>query len=302
MFLQCLGKATLKPQNLFNSCSNQGLRLRIWAMRHASILRRAISSDSTSMSRVEALELLSKMLTFMKIWVAEHIYTQCSKFCQKMVMQDANDHNGMYERRWQMDANGTFTDSCWVWRMYIYPMFKSALKIWKREDTLNQSTLKIRTNAVDGWFVFMHIFGKHPTSHSYYSRHTSQLDSCTTQYDTPARGITCWLLPFCCYLPGIKHIGHPCGNWLNWRSCFCALVAIPNTIPPNQSTKVKRRGPGYDGHDVCNVPFDSQQSLRGSYWNPNHSIMLYEQVSKQFMRVMKFQPRFHETQPQEKSN
>jgi hypothetical protein len=148
----------------------------------------------------------------------------------------------------------------------------------------------------------MHIFGKHPTSHSYYSRHTSQLDSCTTQYDTPARGITCWLLPFCCYLPGIKHIGHPCGNWLNWRSCFCALVAIPNTIPPNQSTKVKRRGPGYDGHDVCNVPFDSQQSLRGSYWNPNHSTMLYEQVSKQFMRVMKFQPRFHETQLQEKSN
>ena len=52
--------------------------------------------------------------------------------------------------------------------------------------------------------------------------------------------------------------------------------------------KVKRRGPGYDGHDVCNVPFDSQQSLRGSYWNPNHSTMLYEQVSKQFTRVMKF--------------
>ena len=93
-FLQCLGKATLKHQNLFNCCSNQGLRLRSWAMRHASILRRAISSDSTSMSRVEALELLSKMLTFMKIWVAEHVYTQCSKFCQKMVMHDANDHNG----------------------------------------------------------------------------------------------------------------------------------------------------------------------------------------------------------------
>ena len=35
------------------------------------------------MSRVEALELLSKMLTFMKIWVAEHIYTECSKFCKK---------------------------------------------------------------------------------------------------------------------------------------------------------------------------------------------------------------------------
>ena len=73
----------------------------------------------------------------------------------------------------------------------LYPTFKSALQIWKREDTLNQSTLKIRTNAVDGWLVFMHIFGKHPTSHSDYSRHTSQLDSCTTQYDTPARGITC---------------------------------------------------------------------------------------------------------------
>ena len=111
-FLQCLGKATLKRQNLFNCCSTQGLRLRSWAMRHASIMRRGISSDSTSMSRVEALELLSKMLTSMKIWVAEHIYTQCSKFCKKMVMHDANDHNGMYERRWQMDANGTFTDAC----------------------------------------------------------------------------------------------------------------------------------------------------------------------------------------------
>jgi hypothetical protein len=31
---------------LFNCCSNQGLRLRIWAMRHASILRKGISSDS----------------------------------------------------------------------------------------------------------------------------------------------------------------------------------------------------------------------------------------------------------------
>ena len=271
-------------------------------MRHASILRKGISSDSNRWAESKLSSSWAKCSHLWKFGWLSISTLNVRSFAKKMGMHDANDHNGMYECTWQMDANGTFTDACWVWRMYIYPMFKSALQIWKREDTLNQSTLKIRTNAVDGWFVFMHIFGKHPTSHSYYSRHTSQLDSCTTQYDTPARGITCWLLPFCCYLPGIKHIGHPCGNWLNWRSCFCALVAIPNTIPPNQSTKVKRRGPGYDGHDVCNVPFDSQQSLRGSYWNPNHSTMLYEQVSKQFMRVMKFQPRFHETQLQEKSN
>jgi hypothetical protein len=31
---------------------------------------------------------------------------------KKMGMHDANDHNGMYECTWQMDANGTFTDAC----------------------------------------------------------------------------------------------------------------------------------------------------------------------------------------------
>ena len=42
-----------------------------------------------------------------------------------MGMHDANDHNGMYECTWQMDANGTFTDACWVWRMYIISIQRS---------------------------------------------------------------------------------------------------------------------------------------------------------------------------------
>ena len=80
----------------------------------------------------------------------------------------------------------------------------------------------------------------------------------TTHLPVASR-VDCCLFAVTCR---IKHIGHPCGNWLNWRSCFCALVAIPNTIPPNQSTSYKRRGPGYDGHDVCDVPFDSHEEMK----------------------------------------
>ena len=36
-----------------------------------------------------------------------------------MVMHGASDHNGMHERTWQMDANGTFSDACLNVKMYI---------------------------------------------------------------------------------------------------------------------------------------------------------------------------------------
>ena len=74
-FLECLGKATLKRQNLLNCFSNQGLRLRSWVMRHASLMRSAISSRSS--------RALGQNARVLKIWVAEHIYTECSKFCKK---------------------------------------------------------------------------------------------------------------------------------------------------------------------------------------------------------------------------
>ena len=260
------------------------------------------------MSRVEALELLSKMLTFWKLGWLSISTLNVRSFAKKMVMHDASDHNGMYERTWQMDANGAFTDACWVLANVYLSNVQISLQIWKREDTCNQATLKIRTNAVDGWLVFcwwlvgFHAYFQKAPNESlilFQAHFTAGFMHDTIRHTCPWHHVL--IVAFLLLLAG--HQAHRPPMWELTQLTFLFLCTGRDSQynSTNQSTfKVKRRVLGYDGHNVCNVPFDSQQSLRGSYWNPNHSTMLYEQVSKQFMRVMKFQLRFHETQQQKK--
>ena len=97
----------------------------------------------------------------------------------------------------------------------------------------------------------------------------------------------------------VRHIWlwhHPCGNWLNWRSCFCTLVSISNATEPIHQ--------GYKAGTWLWRPW----CLPCVVWpatTPTRIVLEFKSfhqipscytknISKQFMGVMKFQPRFHE--------